>query len=102
MLRTSFVAKNILAGLLLGLSIGQPVVAASEQTDSIEALKESAKLGNALAQLKLGAMYYAGQGVKQSYTDAAKWLRKATDQGVLWHIICSDGCTTRVRGATKL
>jgi uncharacterized protein len=33
------------------------------------------------AQLSLGGMYYNGQGVRQDYTEAAKWTRKAAEQG---------------------
>ena len=33
------------------------------------------------AQNKLGAMYYDGQGAKQDHKEAAKWFRKAAEQG---------------------
>jgi TPR repeat protein len=35
----------------------------------------------ARAQLRLGGMYYNGQGVHQDYAEAAKWTRKAAEQG---------------------
>ncbi|MEO5348244.1 MAG: sel1 repeat family protein [Magnetococcus sp. YQC-3] len=50
----------------------------SGQTDAI--LTDAAN-GNADAQFNLGWMYYNGKGVKQSYQEAGKWLRKAADQG---------------------
>jgi TPR repeat protein len=40
-----------------------------------------AESGNAEAQNSLGLIYAKGQGVKQDYTQAAKWYRLAADQG---------------------
>ena len=37
--------------------------------------------GDAKAQAHLGYMYYAGEGVEQSYEEAVKWYRKAAVQG---------------------
>lgn len=37
--------------------------------------------GNAKAQLRIGAMYSSGEGVKQNLVEALKWFRKAADQG---------------------
>jgi Sel1 repeat len=34
-----------------------------------------------LAQLSLGMMFVAGEGIPQDYGQAAVWLRKAADQG---------------------
>jgi len=34
-----------------------------------------------MAQYNLGDMYYEGVGVPQNYAEAAKWFRKAADQG---------------------
>jgi uncharacterized protein len=34
----------------------------------------AAQIGNALAQLNLGIMYYKGQGVQQDYVLADKWF----------------------------
>ena len=33
------------------------------------------------AQFNLGYLYYLGKGVEQDYAEAAKWYRKAADQG---------------------
>ena len=41
----------------------------------------AAEQGNADAQIKLGVMYYEGQGVHQNNTKALKCFRKAADQG---------------------
>ena len=43
--------------------------------------KQAAAQGNAVAQYKLGRMYYDGQGVVQNYAEAAKWYRLAAAQG---------------------
>lgn len=40
-----------------------------------------AQQGDAEAQLKLARMYYHGEGVRQDYNEAARWYRKAADQG---------------------
>ena len=40
-----------------------------------------AKKGSSEAQFNLGKMYEQGQGVKQDYTQAADWYRKAAEQG---------------------
>ena len=37
--------------------------------------------GNASAQLNLGALYYAGQGVNKDLKEAAKWMRQSAQQG---------------------
>jgi TPR repeat protein len=41
-----------------------------------------AEQGDAEAQFSLGVMYFIGDGVEQSYEEAAKWYEKAADQGV--------------------
>ncbi|MGE5088753.1 MAG: tetratricopeptide repeat protein, partial [Candidatus Levyibacteriota bacterium] len=38
--------------------------------------------GNAAAQYNVGASYAAGIGVDKSDADAAKWFRRAADQGM--------------------
>jgi len=40
-----------------------------------------AERGDAEAQDILGNMYYNGQGVPQDYKEAARWYRKAAEQG---------------------
>ena len=42
---------------------------------------KSAAQGNAWAQLKLGLMYKAGEGVTQSDSKAVELIRQAADQG---------------------
>ena len=44
-------------------------------------LKVLAEQGDAAAQLKVGLMYYNGQGVLQDYAEAIQWFRKSALQG---------------------
>jgi TPR repeat protein len=41
-----------------------------------------AEKGDARAQHNLGLMHHHGQGIPQSYTDAANWYRRAAEQGM--------------------
>jgi len=43
--------------------------------------ESAAARGSASAQYGLGRMYYKGDGVEQSYSQAAAWLEKAAGQG---------------------
>ena len=47
----------------------------------INALRKSAEQGNAKAQYSLGWCYANGKGVKKDHSKAAKWWRKAAEQG---------------------
>jgi len=47
---------------------------------TLRPLAETADHG--LAQYWMGVMYLQGQGVEQSYEEAAKWLRKASEKSV--------------------
>ena len=44
-------------------------------------LKESAELGYAIDQLRLGIMYANGLGVSKDVAEAVRWYRKAAEQG---------------------
>ena len=46
-----------------------------------EGAQISAKKGDVLGQYALGVFYVHGEGVAQDYVEAAKWFRKAADQG---------------------
>ena len=64
----------------------QPMVLQSEpdSNDASDRVKEFitlGKQGNAAAQVRLGLMYYRGEGVVQDYGQAVSWLRKAAEQG---------------------
>ncbi|MEO5332447.1 MAG: sel1 repeat family protein [Magnetococcus sp. YQC-5] len=47
----------------------------------LEANRQAALQGDALAQLNLGAMYYYGLGVPKNYSKALFWYRKAAHHG---------------------
>ncbi len=73
----SLLATPAWAGLVEG-------VAAYNRRDYATALREYRPLvnqGHAIAQSYLGFMYDNGQGVPQDYAEAAKWYRKAAEQG---------------------
>lgn len=48
--------------------------------DDIEELEKLANKGDALAQNSLGLRYFNGEGVKQDYLEAHKWIEKAAIQ----------------------
>ncbi|MEX0999591.1 MAG: SEL1-like repeat protein [Thermodesulfobacteriota bacterium] len=48
--------------------------------EDLESIKNKADQGFVEAQYSLGFLYKHGQGVRQSYEEAAKWYRKAADQ----------------------
>ncbi len=65
----------IIVFLCLGsMALGEDVVELAE-------LEVVADKGDVIAQLKLGEMYYHGQGVEQDYEKAMKWIRQAAKQG---------------------
>ncbi len=49
--------------------------------EDAEVSRVSAEQGDAKAEIRLGNMYYDGQGVPQDYAEALRWYRKAADQG---------------------
>jgi len=63
------------------LSDAQQAYSAGNYAKALELYTPLAKKGEAKAQLSLGVMYYIGQGVTQSYKDAAKWFQQAAKQG---------------------
>lgn len=54
---------------------------AQTQTADVEQVKANAEKGEAKSQVALAIMYYRGQGVLQHFSEAARWFRKAADQG---------------------
>jgi len=78
------VAACVALGLFLAFSLTKqkpaPVPEAAEVID-VEGTRAKAEHGDAEAQKNLGAIYAKGQGLKQNYTEAAQWYRKAADQG---------------------
>jgi len=80
------------SSLALLIALVQPVNAATLE-DALAAARladfktaaaiytELAEKGDVKAQYNLGLMYIRGDGVEQSYTEGAKWHRKAAEQG---------------------
>lgn len=52
-----------------------------EERQEFERCLNAAELGYAVEQNNLGFMYSNGEGVKQDFTEAEKWYRKAAKQG---------------------
>ncbi len=48
---------------------------------SLEELKQLAENGDVKAQIRLGNIYYNGNGVKQNYSEAMRWYRKLAEKG---------------------
>jgi TPR repeat protein len=85
--------KLILAGFMLAIALESQVMASplseAERAYSAGDYAKAAKLyaplakkGNAQARLRLGVIYYLGQGVPQNYLVSAEWLQLAAKQGV--------------------
>ncbi|HUX30541.1 MAG TPA: DUF2628 domain-containing protein [Thiobacillus sp.] len=80
---------SILAGIVLPQQPPPTAIIPSQQTaDPTVSRAERvglmlrAELGGMEAQHRLGVIYAKGQGVPQDYAEAAKWYRKAADQGL--------------------
>lgn len=59
-----------------------PVTQAPPAPVDIEKIQLDAQRGNPLAQAMLAQLYSEGNGVPQDKAEAAKWLRKAAEQGL--------------------
>jgi uncharacterized protein len=49
---------------------------------AVRLLEPLAQSGNALAQLRLGTLYYHGHGVRESDAQAQRWFQRAAAQGL--------------------
>jgi TPR repeat protein len=63
---------------------GSENLANPDSSGIVERLKSAAEKGDLSAQWELGARYYHGDGVPESYTEAKKWFLKAAEQGDPW------------------
>jgi len=65
------------------LANSQPTQAQQSDADFklFDDTRVKAESGNATAQYNLGYCYEYGRGVAKDYVEAAKWYRKAADQG---------------------
>lgn len=82
--------RILLAGLLwIGLTTSaaadfQAGLAAYYKLDYDTALQEwlpLAEAGDPKAQYQIGVLHYRGEGLPQSFVEAAKWYKKAADRG---------------------
>ena len=75
----------ILGMLVLSACQQDPLITEGEgQASADEAdisLREKAEQGQASAQILIGTMYWAGEGVSQDYQEAVRWYQAAADQG---------------------
>ncbi|HSR62163.1 MAG TPA: tetratricopeptide repeat protein, partial [Gammaproteobacteria bacterium] len=67
--------------LAASMDIATRALERGDYATAAAAFRELAKQGNVKAQSHLGYMYYAGEGVPQSYENAVFWYRKAAIQG---------------------
>lgn len=81
-------AALVLAGSTLvgvctaaGISDGHEAFADRNYAQAMEILKPFAEQGDLQAQVKVGFMYYYGEGVEQDYGKAAFWLSQAAQNG---------------------
>ena len=63
------------------LSDALSALEAGNNSKAVKLLRPLAKQGNAMAQFKLATLYYSGNGVRQSYKQAAHLYRQAAEQG---------------------
>lgn len=77
------------AGTVAFLYLSQPPPSAAvaprrapaRSAEAVAALREQAAQGNVGAQVELGRLYAKGEGITNSYREAAKWYEKAANQG---------------------
>ena len=83
----AYFKKSYVAGYpVAGYDVAASLPDGSPEQDEIrnhakDNILELANEGDACAQNNLGAMYYYGHGVEQSYEKALEWLQKAAEQG---------------------
>ena len=84
----AYLKKSYEAGYAVaGYDVAASLPDGSPEQDEIrnhakDKILELANEGDACAQNNLGAMYYYGHGVEQSYEKAAEWYLKAAEQGL--------------------
>src|SRR6185436_13709648 len=85
-LKSMMVAVGLMVGLAAPAASNsfEDGVAAYEKGDYTTALQlwlPLATAGDAMAQIRVAALYADGRGVTRDYAEAAKWFRRAADQG---------------------
>ena len=84
----------------------QPIVSQSEPnsnsaTDRVKEIITLGKQGDAVAQMRLGGMYYKGEGVTKDYGQAVNWFRKGAEQGNADAQMCLGYMYYQGEGVTK-
>jgi hypothetical protein len=78
---------SLMLVVMAGAAVAGPfddATAAYQRGDYATAMlifKPLADRGDAVAQYRVGLMYFHGEGASQDYGEAVKWFRKAADQG---------------------
>ena len=73
---------STVAAMDFGTQVGIDAYRKNDFAQAAEQFKDAGMVrGDSTAQLFLGVMYYNGEFFKQDYVEAAKWYRKAADQG---------------------
>lgn len=75
--------KNIFMIALGFVLMGPLSHALAEPTNDLQGSLALAGKGDANAQGRVGAMYYLGEGTSEDIAEAAKWFRKAADNGLV-------------------
>ena len=80
-LREALVTRMTPAQTMEAQRLGREFKSEREYRNMAAELRPRAESGDALAQMKLGLLYYNGQGVARDYTEAARLFRQAAEQG---------------------
>lgn len=81
-LKKTFPAAILACVVATSLTAGSSFAAVDpSMPDRTKQLQMLAEQGDSQAQYELGNIYRRGQSVEQSYVEAAKWYRKAAEQG---------------------
>jgi hypothetical protein len=79
-----FVALTIMAGAcLMSFAFSSQAFSADPEAEEAFIMENlmPARQGDPQAQLFVGFLYETGQGVRQDYSEAVRWYRKAAEQG---------------------
>ena len=87
---------NRMAALLAVLLCHSSV--SGQETKAPAPAVRTVTVNDADIQFSIGVVHYSGKGVPQDYAEAARWFRKAADQGVAMHNLSSAACTSTAKG----
>ena len=79
---------STVAAMDFGTQVGIDAYRKNDFAQAAEQFKDAGIVrGDPTAQILLGQMYYNGEFFKQDYVEAAKWYRKAADQGAKFALL---------------